>query len=145
MAADRVGAGTTHILPLRVYYEDTDSGGVVYYANYLRYAERARTELLRAIGIDHNELRDQDGLQFAVRRCDADYRLPARLDDALEVHTTIEAIKGASVDMRQTVMRDAQVLVVMDVKIACLTVEGRAARLTTSTVERFKQLIEPNE
>lgn len=132
-------AGEVHVLPIRVYYEDTDSGGVVYYANYLRYAERARTELLRSIGIDHKYLLEEEGLAFIVRRCDADFRKPARLDDSLEIHTTMEDVKGASAAMVQTVRCGAEVLVVMRVQIACLNTDGRATRLPRPVVARFKQ------
>ena len=73
-----------HHHPLRVYYEDTDAGGVVYYANYLKFAERARTEMLRDLGIDHSELMDNEGVAFAVRHCTMDFLAPARLDDVLD-------------------------------------------------------------
>ena len=78
-----------HIFPLRVYYEDTDAGGIVYYANYLRFAERARTEYLRSVGADHQTLLAEDGIAFTVRQCSVDYMSPAFLDDPLEVHTRL--------------------------------------------------------
>ena len=89
-------AVTAHVYPVRVYYEDTDAGGVVYHSNYLRFAERARTELLREAGIDHVTLMTENGLMFAVRRCEAEYVKPARLDDALEVRTRCFEATGAS-------------------------------------------------
>lgn len=118
-----------HRFHVRVYYEDTDSGGIVYYANYLRFAERARTEMLRAAGIDHGTLLERDGLAFAVRYCGADYLMPARLDDELCIHSTVCRLGGASMEMRQVVWRDRQSLCDMTVKLVCMRVTGdRAGR-----------------
>ena len=129
-----------HVYPIRVYYEDTDAGGVVYYANYLCFAERARTELLRSVGVDHRRMLEDDGVAFAVRRCDADYKLPARLDDLLEVHTHIEQVKGASLRARQTIKRDGEALVDMQLRLACLDGEGRAARLPRNVRSRLEAI-----
>ncbi len=118
-----------HIFALRVYYEDTDAGGIVYYANYLRFAERARTEMIRDLGIRNPELHARHGAAFAVRRCNADYRRPARLDDLLAVHTRLTAVGGASVDAVQVVRRDDEELVRLDVRLAYMTADGRATRL----------------
>ena len=118
-----------HVHYLRVYWEDTDAAGVVYYANYLKYAERARTEILYAAGIDQGELLETSGIAFAVRACNAEYLLPARLGDELEVHSSVLAVKGASFEMCQTVKRGAEELVVLGVRIACVHVSGKAARL----------------
>ncbi|MBT3989643.1 MAG: tol-pal system-associated acyl-CoA thioesterase [Rhodospirillaceae bacterium] len=118
-----------HRLPIRVYYEDTDSGGVVYYANYLRFAERARTEMLREIGSEHRVMKEELGIGFVVRQCNADYQKPAFLDDQLVVETEILAVRGASIQMRQTVTKDNEALVVMDVKLACMSFDGSAARI----------------
>src|SRR5690348_18172653 len=92
-----------HHFPLRVYYEDTDAGGVVYHANYLRFAERARTEALRVMGIPHAELVERHGMMFMVRRAEVDYVRPARPDDSLVIETETLAIGGASLSLRQTV------------------------------------------
>lgn len=100
-----------HRYEVRVYYEDTDAGGVVYHANYLRFAERARTEALRALGVPHAEMESQHGLIFMVRRGKLDYLAPARLDDLILVATEVVAIRGASVSLRQTVWRDGKLLV----------------------------------
>jgi len=118
-----------HVWPIRVYYEDTDAAGIVYYANYLKFAERARTELLRAVGIDHSRMRAKTGLAFAVRECSVDYQAPARLDDALEVHTRLLEISGAAIRAEQIVMRDHDVLVRIALRIVCLRADGRPARL----------------
>ena len=121
-----------HVYAVRVYYEDTDAGGVVYYANYLRFAERARTELLRDLGIDHVGLLRDEGLNFAVRGCAAEYLRPARLDDLLEVRTRLVEAAGASFTLAQTVHRGDETLVEMTVRLVCLRSDGRPARLPQS-------------
>jgi acyl-CoA thioester hydrolase len=130
-----------HYLPVRVYYEDTDSGGVVYYANYLKFAERARTEMLREIGSEHQDMKDNLGVGFVVRTCNTDYQKPAWLDDLLNVETEIMAVRGASIQMRQTVKRDNEILVVMDVKLACMNFTGGAARIPKQVRARMTDLI----
>ena len=122
-----------HVYPLRVYYEDTDAGGIVYYANYLRFIERARTEALRALGIPHAELVEQFGVMFVVRRVEMDYLRPARLDDALLVETFAEEIGGASMVLRQNVFTaDGQgnhtTLVAARVRLACVGTDGERPR-----------------
>jgi len=118
-----------HVFPLRVYYEDTDSGGVVYYANYLRFAERARTEMLRAVGFDHAGLEADHGMLFAVRRCEADFRRPARLDDALCVRTGNLDIGGAALWADQTILRGDEMLVSLRVQLAAIGRNGSPRRL----------------
>ena len=118
-----------HIFPVRVYYEDTDAAGIVYYANYLRFAERARTEFTRALGFDHARLHAEAGIVFAVRRCAAEFLAPARLDDLLAVRTTITHLGGASVSMTQIIRRDAIDLVRLAVKLACVGALGRPERI----------------
>lgn len=118
-----------HLLPVRVYYEDTDAGGVVYYANYLKYAERGRTEMLRAGGYDHHALEADHGLLFAVRHCSADYRKPAVLDDRLEVRTRVGEVKRATLSMVSDICRDGEVLVTVSVTLACISRNGRPGRI----------------
>lgn len=118
-----------HVFACRVYYEDTDAAGVVYYANYLKYAERARSELLREMGTDNSSLLRQHGVVFAVKDCAVYYHEPARLDDALQIHTRILKIGGASFSAEQRVERSGRLLVGMTVRVACLNAEGRPARL----------------
>ena len=118
----------THHWPIRVYYEDTDLAGIVYYANYLRFIERARSEMVRAAGIDQVAMKAQ-GLVFAVRRVEADYLSPARYDDELIVQTTLDRLKGASFDMPQTVFRGDTALFRARVSIVVLNANGRATRL----------------
>ena len=123
-------AAVSHVHAMRVYWEDTDAAGIVYFANYLKYAERARSEILYAAGIDQTQLRETDDVVFGVRTCNAEYLLPARLGDQLEVHTRVAAVKGASFELRQTVMRGSDALVVMDVRLSCIDhISGKPARL----------------
>lgn len=115
---------------LRVYYEDTDAGGVVYHANYFRFAERARTEALRALGVPHAEMESQHGVIFMVRRGKVDYLAPARLDDALVVTTSVHALRAATVTLVQSVWRDRRRLVTIEVELACLrTSDQRPQRI----------------
>ena len=115
-------------LAVRVYYEDTDAAGVVYYANYLRFCERARTEWLRELGVGQQALMDAAGLAFVVRSVKADYLRAARLDDALEVVTRIAAVRGASLLFAQDIRRDGQLLFSAQVLIACIDLRRQKPR-----------------
>lgn len=126
--------------PVRVYWEDTDAGGVVYYANYLKFLERARTEWLRALGIDQKELAGQDGVLFVVRRVEADYLKSACFDDALTVDCRLEAVGGASLAIGQSVRRGEAVLLTARVKVACVTTgQFKPARIPAHILERFEK------
>jgi acyl-CoA thioester hydrolase len=105
---------------VRVYYEDTDAGGIVFYANYLKFFERARTEWLRALGIGQQELIEQQGAMFVVKTAEVDYRAPARLDDEVTVVTTIEKLGRASVQFLQQAWRGEQLLTTASVKVGCV-------------------------
>ena len=120
---------SVHRLELRVYYEDTDMAGIVYYANYLKYIERGRTEALNALGIDQIALKEQEGLVFVVRWVGADYLTPARFGDRLEVATVIARVKGASVEMVQEVRRGEEALFRATVTVACMDASGRPQRI----------------
>lgn len=120
---------TSDTLTLRVYYEDTDLAGIVYYANYLKFIERGRTEFVRARGIDQSALKADQGIVFAVRRVEADYLAPARFDDLLRVETVVTALKGASILMDQTILRDGVTLFRAKVTLVCLNSAGRAQRM----------------
>jgi len=128
----RLEAGL-HRLPLRVYYEDTDAGGIVYHANYLRYLERGRTELLRSLGIDHTgawmNTAPEERLGFAVRRVALDFQAPAMLDDALEVQSRVEGVGAAFVDARQWICRGETTVVEASLRVALLDAAGRPRRL----------------
>jgi acyl-CoA thioester hydrolase len=106
--------------PLRVYYEDTDAGGVVYYANYLAFMERARTEWLRAIGYENRQLMDELGVVFAVRRACVDYLGPARLDDLLEVVVRIKQVRRASLVFEQQILRGDILLCRGEITLVCV-------------------------
>jgi acyl-CoA thioester hydrolase len=130
----------THHWPVRVYYEDTDLAGIVYYANYLRFIERARTEMVRAIGVDQVTLKQQ-GIVFAVRRVEADYILPAKFDDQLDIRTTIDTVKGASLTLTQIIHRDAVVVFSAKVVLVTLSTQGRALRIPADIATKFTQNI----
>ena len=118
----------THRFAIRVYYEDTDLAGIVYYANYLKFIERARSEWVRDLGIDQVQMKS-DGLVFAVRRVEADYLASAHYDDQLIVQTTMDSGTGVRLVVKQDVMRDNEVLFSAIVTIICMTTEGAVARL----------------
>ena len=122
-------ADPVHVFPVRVYYEDTDAGGIVYYANYLKFAERARTEMMRGAGISHGVLLARHGAAFVVRRCTVDYQRPARLDDEIEVRTTIGAVAGAHIEAEQRVTRKGALLATIGLRLGCVGESGRAVRL----------------
>ena len=122
-------AGPVHVFPVRVYYEDTDAGGIVYYANYLKFAERARTELLRQTGRQQFDLLREQGIGFTVRSCRADYLAPAQLDDILEVRSTVSEVLGASMRMSQGIWRGGRLLCDLRLRIAVMNREGRPTRI----------------
>jgi acyl-CoA thioester hydrolase len=119
----------THSFTLRVYYEDTDLAGIVYYANYLRFIERARTEWVRDLGVDQGRLKAEEGIVFAVRRVEADYLHPAKFDDQLTVETTVEQMTGARIVLRQVVSRGGQALFTALVTLVALGANGQPHRL----------------
>lgn len=120
---------TPHRLTLRVYYEDTDLAGVVYYANYLKFIERGRTEALRGLGVDQTRLKAEQGLVFVVTRLEIAYRRPAAFDDLLTVETRLARLGGASATMDQRVARGETTLAEARVTLALVDASGRAARL----------------
>jgi acyl-CoA thioester hydrolase len=121
--------GGHHVLPLRVYYEDTDAAGIVYYANWLRFLERGRTEMLRLLGQEHSALRAEKNVNWVVRRCAIDYLKPARLDETIDVVTSCGELRGASLDMLQEARRGDDVLVRAALVVACMGDSGRPTRL----------------
>ncbi|MBD87303.1 MAG: tol-pal system-associated acyl-CoA thioesterase [Rhodospirillaceae bacterium] len=131
-----------HIFRLRVYYEDTDAAGIVYYANYFKFAERARTEMLRSVKIDQNVLYTKTGVRFVVRSCAIDYLKPARLDDELEVHTKIQCVKGASLTALQTVRRARDAVVSLKLRIACVGRCGRPKRLPEEVASGLQSYVQ---
>ena len=128
---------TVHVFRTRVYYEDTDLAGIVYYANYLKFIERARTEWVGALGIDQMALKSGHGIVFAVRRVEADFLRPARFGDDLEVQTVLQSLGGARLVLEQVVLRKGERLFVAVVTLVCLTDEGHAARLPAEVRARL--------
>ncbi len=121
---------TAHRFSCRVYFEDTDAAGVVYHANHLHFAERARTEALRDLGVPHAALMEQHGLIFVVRRIKMDYLRVARLDDSLDVATTVLALSGASIDLSQLIRRGDETIAKAEVGLVCVRRDdGRPARI----------------
>ena len=114
---------------VRVRYAETDQMGIVYYANWLRFLERGRTELLRMIGLEHSALRAESGINWVVRRCTIDYLKPARLDETIDIVTACGEMRGASLDMIQEARRGEEVLVRAELLVACMGESGRPARL----------------
>ena len=135
--------GKVHVFPVRVYYEDTDAAGIVYYANYLKFVERARTEMMRHVGLSHSTLRDELDAGFIVRRCRIDYRQAARIDDRLEVRTRLVKLAGASMDAEQIVVRDERELVRVDLTIACVSSAGRPLRLPDAVKGALAPFVDP--
>ncbi|MBW8823743.1 MAG: tol-pal system-associated acyl-CoA thioesterase [Xanthomonadales bacterium] len=134
-------AGLVFQWPLRVYWEDTDAGGVVYHAQYLAFMERARSEWMRANGHGQELLRERDGLVFVVRAMQVDFRAPARLDDALSVSVELRECRRASLVLKQEVRRDGTLLVDSEVKIAALFARTfRPCALPPALYEQLKLL-----
>jgi acyl-CoA thioester hydrolase len=118
-----------HLFSTRVYYEDTDLAGIVYYANYLKFIERARSEWVASLGIDQMALRASQGVVFAVRRVEADFLRPARFGDDLVVQTSLQSIGGARLMLEQVISRGGERLFAAVVTLVCLTDDGHAARM----------------
>jgi len=116
----RVPDAPAHRFPIRVYFEDTDAGGMAYHANYLRWAERARTEALRDMGLPHQAMIEQHNSLLVVRRAEVEYWRPARLDDALVVETRVITVKGVTMALDQRVMRDSEALAALRIELACV-------------------------
>ncbi len=131
-----------NILPVRVYYEDTDAGGIVYHANYLGFCERGRTELLRSLGFENKSLMERDGMLFVVRHIAADYLAPATLDDSLEIHTFIKELGRTRIVMGQSVVRGGKALFEMDVTLVCINREGRPIRPPDHVMRAFQESME---
>ncbi|MCC4294354.1 tol-pal system-associated acyl-CoA thioesterase [Brevundimonas aurantiaca] len=124
-------------MPVRVYYEDTDFTGLVYHANYVRYFERGRSDFLRAIGVGHADLLEQDQpMAFVVAELNIRYLKPARIDDALVVRTVYEQVKGVRLIIRQTVERGGEVLCRADVTAVCIHLDGRPRRPSKGLIEK---------
>jgi acyl-CoA thioester hydrolase len=147
--------GGRHLFPIRIYYEDTDAGGIVYHAAYLRFAERARTEMMRLTGLGHGDLLAQHGVTLAVHRCTIEYHRPARLDDSLTVASRIVAVSGATVTIDQRVQRAAEAardavedeflnLVSLTLRLVTLDRQLRPTRLPSALRTVVTQYLRPS-
>jgi len=130
---------------VRVYYEDTDTGGVVYYANYLKFFERARTEWLRAAGFGQQALATEQGLQFVVARIECDYKRPARLDDVIDIDVRVVHAGRVSVVFEQTARRGTEVLALARVRAGCVDTTTLAPRAMPAPMRQAMQSMVPNE
>ncbi len=126
-------------LDVRIYYEDTDAGGVVYHANYLRYMERARTEALRDLGFEQSDLVKDEDMVFALTRTDIRYRRPARLDDLLQVRSELLEAKGAKMVFKHMIYCGETLLVEADITLACISTQGRPKRIPAAVLTRIEQ------
>jgi acyl-CoA thioester hydrolase len=140
--AGRLIAGG-HVLPVRIYFEDTDFSGVVYHANYLKFMERGRSDMLRLLGGSHDALEDGvlgEKLVFAVHRIEIEFFRPARIDDLVEVETKVGDMGGARLTLHQTVRREAETLVQAKVTIVMINYEGRARRIPATVRDRLSTI-----
>ena len=133
--------GARHLFPLRVYFEDTDLSGVVYHANYLRFMERARSDMLRLVGVGQRAAMEAGEGAYAVVDLSIRFRAPARLDDALLVESRVATVRGASTTIHQRVIRDGVILTDAEVVAALVGADGRPRRQPRDWVERFKQVM----
>ena len=123
---------------LTVFIEDTDITGFVYYANYLKYLERARAMLLYHKGVSHAQLIEKEKLMFVVKSCEVDYKKPARFEDELKIYTSIEEVCGASLKLKQLVVRGTELLVQASISLVCVTLEGKPTRLPSFVTIAFR-------
>lgn len=126
-------------LNIRIYYEDTDAGGVVYHANYLKYMERGRTEALRSLGFEQRQLKQDEDMVFALTRTDLHYKRPAQLDDLLTVKSELLLAKGAKMVFKQRIYRGDTLLVDADITLACISTTGRPKRIPQAILARLEQ------
>lgn len=129
-----------HHITYRVYYEDTDAAGIVYYANYLKFAERARTDCLRLLGVNQSALWSEQQIGFVVRRCVVDFLLPARLDDEIVMQTTLHEVRKVRMSMHQTVWRQKEELVRLHVDIACVNAKRKPVAFPPAVIKALSRL-----
>ena len=137
--------GRTHVLPVRVYYEDTDFTGLVYHATYVRFFERGRSDFLRLAGVDHSSLLEGDSpTAFAVNHIALDFLKPARIDDALTVRSSFDTFRGARIMIAQALWRGDEVLVKAAVEVCCISLTGRPKKPPALLLDRLKPFLEPS-
>jgi acyl-CoA thioester hydrolase len=137
--------GKTHVLPISVYYEDTDLSGVVYHANYLRYMERARTEFFRLAGIPRASLEDEKPTAWSIRRIAVEYHRPARLDDQIAVRSVLTAVSGVRLNVLQKVFCGDVLLVEGRIEACMITLTGKLQRLPKNVVETLAPFVTTEE
>ena len=131
----------TFLFPVRIYFEDTDSGGVVYHSNYLKFMERARTEWLRSVGIDQRHLKHEAHIMFVVHRIDIQYKLPARFNDDLVVKSELIDIGSSKIEFRQMIYRDEEIFIEAHVDIACIDSEKfKPVRIPSTVIQAMESL-----
>ncbi|MBI1187128.1 MAG: YbgC/FadM family acyl-CoA thioesterase [Alphaproteobacteria bacterium] len=143
MSADTPSAGRfdgrVHILPVRIYYEDTDFSGIVYHANYLRYFERGRSDFLRVAGVHHRELAQAAApIAFAIRRMEIGFERAARIDDALAVHTAYDSVEGPRMMVSQTILRGEDTIARVAVEACIISLDGKPKRPPKEIVEKLR-------
>jgi acyl-CoA thioester hydrolase len=135
--------GRVHILPVRIYYEDTDFTGLVYHANYVRYCERGRSDFLRLAGVHHSLLLEEaEPLGFAVNKLNLEFLKPARIDDALVVRSMFDSIKGPRIFITQEIERAGEILVRAEVQVCCISLTGKPRRPPVVLLDRLKPFLE---
>lgn len=135
--------GRIHILPVRIYYEDTDFTGLVYHANYVRYCERGRSDFLRLAGVHHSLLLEEaEPLGFAVNKLNLEFLKPARIDDALVVRSMFDSIKGPRIFITQEIERAGEILVRAEVQVCCISLTGKPRRPPGVLLDRLKPFLE---
>ncbi|MEN8236078.1 MAG: tol-pal system-associated acyl-CoA thioesterase [Pseudomonadota bacterium] len=138
MPDDLLNSTQKHIHNVRVYFEDTDAAGIVYYANYLKFAERARTEMLREFGLHHSLMLQQNRQAFVVRQCTVDYLHPGFLDDCLAVQTSVTELRRMTVTMQQEIIRQGEKLVQISVKLACIDNQKKPIRIPVAFIDALE-------
>jgi acyl-CoA thioester hydrolase len=135
--------GRAHLIPIRIYYEDTDFSGLVYHANYLRYFERGRSDFLRAAGIGHSALlAGENPTAFAILRIELDFKQAARIDDALVVRTCFDRVEGARLHISQAIMREGRTITAAAVEACCITPpHGRPKRAPEAMITQLKPFL----
>lgn len=126
-----------HDFPVRIYYDDTDAGGVVYHANYLKLCERARTEFLRSMGFENTRIREDHGIIIVVKSLEAEYLSPSRLDDLLTIQTRLLSVKNTSFVMEQKAIRNNACIFSMNIVLVCVNEQGRPTKIPDAVKESF--------
>lgn len=134
--------GASFILPVRIYYEDTDLAGIVYHANYLRYAERARTEMVRSLGFDATGLKKSDGIYFVVRHCDINFMAPAKVDDVLEVNCSVLKFPATNILVQQDIYCEGKKITEMQLHLVCMNEQGKVAKIPNAMRHAYEKICE---